>query len=315
MFHCKRFNDKRLLLKVFNRLRSCDAALGSSENEVIEKWKKKFASESIPEIDSSIKWILKHITGKNETMPDQKILLTEMQLNRFEQLCECRMARMPVQYIIGEWDFCELTLKIKPPVFIPRPETEELVELILQQCDNAITMRFLEIGCGSGNISLALLHSLPKAQCIAIDRSEYACKLTLENAISLSLQNRMKVFKHKLENESGLPEIEGKLDLIVSNPPYIPTKDLKTLSDEISLYEDLRALDGGKDGLDVIKSILSFSSRRLCLSGHLWLEIDPSQPKLIEKYLDDHKATLNLQFIACYKDMFNKERFVEIKKI
>lgn len=85
-----------------------------------------------------------------------------MQISRFEQLCECRMARMPVQYIIGEWEFYNLELKTVPPVFIPRPETEELVELILQQNDDKITIRFLEVGCGTGAISLALLHSLPK---------------------------------------------------------------------------------------------------------------------------------------------------------
>lgn len=73
---------------------------------------------------------------------------------------------MPIQYIIGEWDFCDLVLKMVPPVFIPRPETEELVELILQQVDNKITMRFLEVGCGSGAISLALLHTLPKVYLI-----------------------------------------------------------------------------------------------------------------------------------------------------
>lgn len=72
------------------------------------------------------------------------------------------MARMPIQYIIGEWDFRDLTLHMKPPVFIPRPETEELVELILQQFDSKQPMRFLEIGCGSGAISLAILKSLPK---------------------------------------------------------------------------------------------------------------------------------------------------------
>lgn len=95
---------------------------------------------------------------------DQNILLTEMQLNRFEQLCECRIARMPVQYILGEWDFCNITLKVIPPVFIPRMETEELCELILQQCDDKLTMRFLDIGSGTGAISLSLLHSLPKVR-------------------------------------------------------------------------------------------------------------------------------------------------------
>lgn len=139
--------------------------------------------------------------------------------------------------------------------------------------------------------------------------------MTLENATELALDNRMRVFKHKLTDDSELPEVEGKLDLIVSNPPYVPTRNLKTLAPEISLYEDLRALDGGVDGLDIIKSILKFSSRRLCLQGHLWLEVDPSHPALIQDYLKEHKAALSLEFVACYKDMFNKDRFVEIKKI
>lgn len=94
----------------------------------------------------------------------KQIALTKEQLNQFERLCECRLARMPIQYILGEWDFLDLTLKMVPPVFIPRSETEELVQLILQQCDDKMTMRFLEIGVGSGAISLAMLHSLPKVR-------------------------------------------------------------------------------------------------------------------------------------------------------
>lgn len=112
-----------------------------------------------------------------------------------------------------------------------------------------------------------------------------------------------------------MPEIEGKLDLIVSNPPYVPTEQLKQLEPEISLYEDLRALDGGVDGLNVIKSILKLASSRLCLKGFCWLEVDPSHPPLIEKYLNEHMATLNLKFISSYKDMRGKERFVEIMKV
>lgn len=107
------------------------------------------------------KKIIKVIDGKDKSK-ELKVKLSKSQCEHFERLCECRMARMPVQYIIGEWDFCEMVLKMTPPVFIPRPETEELVELILQQCDDAIGMRFMEIGCGSGAISLALLNALPK---------------------------------------------------------------------------------------------------------------------------------------------------------
>lgn len=90
------------------------------------------------------------------------LILTDSEIQKFEQLCECRMARMPIQYIVGEWEFRDLALKMLPPVFIPRPETEELVELVLQQFDCTRSMRFMEVGCGTGAISLALLKALPK---------------------------------------------------------------------------------------------------------------------------------------------------------
>lgn len=159
------------------------------------------------------------------------------------------------------------------------------------------------------------MYLILKAYGIAIDSSRYACDLTIENAINLELNDRIKVLKHKLIDESEIPEIEGKLDLIVSNPPYVPTNDLKTLAPEISLYEDLRALDGGPDGLMIIKSILKFSSKRLKLKGHLMMEVDPQHPAKIEKYLQENKSNLNLKYVATYKDMFGKQRFVEIMKI
>lgn len=124
----------------------------------------------------------------------------------------------------------------------------------------------------------------------------------------------MKIFKHKLTDDSQLPEIEGAFDMIVSNPPYVLTKDLAALDPEISLYEDLRALDGGIDGMQVIRSILKFASKRLRLKGLLWLEVDPTHPKLVEQYLEEHSDKLGLKFVASYQDMFGKERFVEIMK-
>lgn len=88
------------------------------------------------------------------------------QLKLIDKLCQCRMAHMPVQYIIGEWDFKDLTLKVVPPVFIPRPETEQLVDLVLQHFINksSMSLKILEIGCGSGAIILALLKQLPKVK-------------------------------------------------------------------------------------------------------------------------------------------------------
>lgn len=135
----------------------------------------------------------------------------------------------------------------------------------------------------------------------------------MENANRLGLNNRIKIIKHKLIDTSELPEVEGKLDLIVSNPPYVPTSELKSLAPEISLYEDLRALDGGADGLSIVKTILFFASKRLALHGHLWMEVDQMHPKKIEEFLKVNQE-LNLKYIASYKDLFGKDRFVEIMK-
>lgn len=131
---------------------------------VRDKWKARFVTENIPEADTSITNILAHVLqlscpgdiGKN-----QEITLSDAQLAKIDELCECRLVRMPIQYIIREWEFRDLTLKMIPPVFIPRPETEELVELILQQIDTQKSIEFLEIGCGSGAITLSILKHVP----------------------------------------------------------------------------------------------------------------------------------------------------------
>lgn len=163
------------------------------------------------------------------------IQLTEPQREKFDKLCDCRMARMPIQYIVGEWDFRDLTLQMQPPVFIPRPETEEIVELILQQqIDLSKRIRFLEIGCGSGAISLALLKSLPNAMAEAADQSSMACLLTMKNAINLKLNDRIKVIQSKI-NDRLKCDFKLKYDFIVSNPPYVPSRDLMNLEPEIRL--------------------------------------------------------------------------------
>lgn len=170
----------------------------------------------------------------------EKFKLKKEQLEQIEQMCDARVSRMPVQYILKEWEFRDLPLIMRIPVFIPRPETEELVELITQQLDPDENFKILEVGCGSGCISLALLKSLPNVrQIVAIDQSKVACELTEENAKKLGFSDSIVVFQHKLESEE-LPEDiakHGPFDIIVSNPPYVPSKDILKLEPEIYLYE------------------------------------------------------------------------------
>lgn len=217
----------------------------TSSRTLLAQWHDRLEAENVPEIDSALRNILAHVLRVKRLDPEETtIRLTVEQLARFEELCECRLARMPLQYIIGEWDFRDLTLQMRPPVFIPRPETEELVELVLQQFDVKRPVRFLEIGCGSGAISLALLRALPKAQGVAIDQSEMACQLTLSNAQRHQLDGRLTVRKEKLTRQTvangdglGVGQVDGdeELDLIVSNPPYVPNAQLRGLQPEVKM--------------------------------------------------------------------------------
>lgn len=144
-----------------------------------------------------------------------------------------------------------------------------------------------------------------------------ACDLATENATKLNLLDRVKIINFKLESDTLPAEIGSnpQFDIIVSNPPYIPTKDLLKLQPEIYLYENIKALDGGKEGLDVIKLLLSVASKYLRKGGHLWIEVDSRHSQIIEKIVQNNQEEWKLNFVASYKDIFKKDRFVEIQKM
>ncbi|XP_006824365.2 MTRF1L release factor glutamine methyltransferase-like [Saccoglossus kowalevskii] len=222
---------------------------------------------------------------------------------------------MPLQYVLGEWDFRDLTLKLRPPVFIPRPETEELVEMILQYHRPRINLHFLEVGCGSGAISLSLLHEIPQAIGIAIDQSHAAVKLTEHNATRLNLHDRLTVHNIEVVDSFKIPnDIAGPYDAIISNPPYIFHDDMKDLAPEISRYEDTKALHGGHDGLEVTKNILKMARYLLKHEGSIWFECDPRHPTMIKSWLDNHPET-DVKFVDVGYDFSDRARFCHLKYI
>ncbi|XP_038005622.1 MTRF1L release factor glutamine methyltransferase isoform X3 [Motacilla alba alba] len=265
---------------------------------------------------------------------------------------------MPVQYVLGEWDFQDLTLKMRPPVFIPRPETEDLVSLVVeeefQKCENSALCFpvpvphpvILEIGCGSGAIALSLLCKLPQSRVIAMDKEEAAVDLTRENAYRLQLQERIHIIHQDVSHSSAKQLLLwGPIDVIVSNPPYVFHEDMASLDAEILCYEDLDALDGGDDGMRVIKTILALAPSLLKVSGEVricesessnkkimeessqerecrkqesflrsvFLEVDPRHPDMVEHWLQAHPELL-LTLRAIHKDFCGKPRFLHIQK-
>lgn len=229
------------------------------------------------EPDQSSQYIIAHLLGAKtiESVEQQRLteFLSREKMKHLWYLCTKRLSRMPVQYIIEEWDFRDLTLKLRPPVFIPRPETEELVELVLtdlQKRPEAAEMQqtCLEIGCGSGAISLSLLKNLPQLDVFALDRSQEAVDLSRENASRLELQDRLKVYHMDvIKDAEKILGLFSSVSVLVSNPPYLFTEDMASLEPEIFRFEDHAALDGGADGLNVIRQILTLAPDLLSNCG------------------------------------------------
>ncbi len=230
---------------------------------------------------------------------DQPLVRTE--LERFKELIRRRVLREPVAYITGCREFWSLKLAVSRDVLIPRPETECLVEQTLAElstADAADRPYILEPGTGSGAIVLALASSLPHSVCFASDVSERSLKVALENARRHVLDERIQFFCGDWTRPLRLGR--ASFDVIVSNPPYIPTGQIATLEPEIHLYEPLRALDGGLDGLVSARRLITEAHRFLRPGGRLLLEIGHDQQAGIRQIVASSGQYDNLVFTRDY---------------
>ncbi|KAI5738811.1 hypothetical protein M8J77_011518 [Diaphorina citri] len=295
-------------------------------DNVLKEWTAKFEQAKIPEPENSIQNIMAHIFNTTKiddvTIVEKNTELTNDQITHLNKLCECRLARMPVQYIIKEWNFRDLTLKMTPPVFIPRSETEELIDIITDKLEssNHTPTRMIEIGSGTGAITISLLKHFPKLKAIAIDQSKHACDLTEQNAAMHNVANQLQVIHAEIDSKGQVKNLqpdllEQKFDLVVSNPPYVPSLDIAKLEPEIALYEDIKALDGGHDGLNIIKPICVFGSNYLKPNGSIFLETNHDHLDKIKEWLGICGHHMKLKLVENYKDFNNKDRFVELKLV
>eukprot|EP00310_Coccolithus_braarudii_P017810 CAMPEP_0183354208 /NCGR_PEP_ID=MMETSP0164_2-20130417/37176_1 /TAXON_ID=221442 /ORGANISM="Coccolithus pelagicus ssp braarudi, Strain PLY182g" /LENGTH=297 /DNA_ID=CAMNT_0025527057 /DNA_START=164 /DNA_END=1057 /DNA_ORIENTATION=+ len=280
---------------------------------------------SVPEPRLSAEHLLTRASGFGNTRSALKASLHSpldgVTRDTFERFCGFRLRRMPVQYILGDWDFHELTLRVEEPVLIPRPETEELVEHVLDSLRHKVSqhssrypLRILDIGCGTGAIGLALMNKLPMAHCTAIDISEQAVALSKHNAEVLRLADRYEAAC------VGIAEYAAHMaapifDVVVSNPPYIPQADMSTLAPEVVRYEDRRSLCGGDDGLDVVRQIVQAAPRLLRAEGtrSIWLEVDSSHPARIERWLGAEQPELQTSVVRSIDDVCGLPRFCHLQ--
>ncbi len=188
-----------------------------------------------------------------------------------------RSQRIPVAYILGKKEFWSIEFTVNRHVLIPRPDTEKLVEIVLERLKGFEAPRIADLGTGSGCIAVALGHELPGAQIYALDTSEPALSVAAENVKRAGLTDRISVRKGSWDRQTSAELQRLGIDAIVSNPPYITTDDLKTLPPEISRYEPCLALDGGETGLDFYSSLAEFAVEVLVDKGFLAVEMGLGQ--------------------------------------
>ncbi len=211
--------------------------------------------------------------------------LLQVERDRYRELVSRRAKREPVALITGTREFWSLPLRIAPGVLIPRPETETLVQAVLEKVRGIDEPRVLEIGTGSGAVSLAVAKEVTAVGIVATDLDPKALEVARSNATDLGVSASIRFLASDLFSE--IPDGES-FDIICSNPPYIPTSVLETLEPEIVGFEPRLALDGGVDGLDVIRAIASRARDFLENSGALILEFGDDQRDAVRDTLASH---------------------------
>ena len=219
----------------------------------------------------------------------------------FKKLIFERSRGKPIAYLTGKKSFWKYQFYIDENVLIPRPDTEIIIEQVLKIYKNRNKINFLDIGVGSGCISLSILKERADFSASAIDISDSALKICNINAYKLGVKNRIKLFKSDIDNFS-----KGKYDLIISNPPYIKKLDLKYLDRDVASYEPMLALDGGLDGISEIRKIINKSSELIKKSGKLILEIAFNQKKEVKQLLKNNGFYIN----SVIKDLGKNDRCI-----
>ena len=256
------------------------ASIGTVLNEAARTLDASGISE--PRLDAGV--LMTHVIERDRafiiTHTDDPI--TEQQLKQFEEFVSRRAQGEPLQYITGHQEFFKLDFEVTPDVLIPRPETELIVEAVLELFHTDTQFTFTDVGTGSGCLAISILNEFPKARATAIDTSEHALQVAQRNAERHHLANRLRMVQSDL---FAAMSVNDTSDLIVSNPPYVSDAEMDRLQREVQ-REPRTALVAGPDGLSVIRRLLADAPNHLNPDGYLIFEFGINQERAILELVD-----------------------------
>ncbi len=263
-----------------------------------------------PRLDASV--ILAHVLGRESwyLAAHDDEALPEKVKNEYFSLIDLRLSGVPVQYLTGHKEFMSLDFFVDRSVLIPRADTEILVEEVLGYISTQYrgrTVYIADVGTGSGCIAISLAKYAPNAEVTAMDISDEALRVAIKNAHSIGVSDRIRFIRSDLFSSLS----NEHFDIIVSNPPYIPSQQIRSLQAEVRQQEPSLALDGGEDGLDYYRRLIHDACVFLKPGGLLGLEIGYEQAEHVREIADRSECYSGFRVT---KDLAGRDRVVTISR-
>jgi release factor glutamine methyltransferase len=284
-------------------------------SNVLKEAADTLSSNHIEQARLEAELLLAHVLGlRKEDLiihPDRE--LTDPQEEKFQQLIERRCVKEPLAYIVGHREFWSLKFKVNPKVLVPRPETEGVIERLLNLAGDETdekAIRILDVGTGSGILAIVSALEFPKSRVTAVDNSSDALEIARGNALRHQIAERIEFLKMDLMRDWTLPK-NDLYDYILSNPPYIPSRELEQLMPDVRDYEPRVALDGGPDGLVCYRCIVANAFPYLKTGGHLIFEVGDDQAGPVEQILQAHDGWDEIEIV---QDLSGRDRVVSARR-
>jgi release factor glutamine methyltransferase len=281
--------------------------------EVIAEAQRLLEQAGIESAGQEAFWIVEHVLRLpiHHVVADRDRLLCPAELLAVRGLIERRVGREPLQYILGTQEFCGLEFDVNPAVLIPRPETELLVEYVVQRISAERQAIIVDVCTGSGCIAVAIARLRPRARVIATDLSTPSLDVARQNATRHAVGERITWLEGDLLGPLAKQELEGRSDVIVSNPPYIAEADWMTLQPEVRLFEPRGALVAGPQGTELHERLLQEAGQYLSPGGAVIMEIGAGQARAMRRIVD---RIPGLRFHRLVYDAAGLERVVIVER-